>query len=231
MEKSQQLDESESADQRYRDRDRRNQGAAPILQKDQHDQHDEEDGFRKRLQYFADGIADKRRGVERDFVLQAGRKPLGKPVQFGADGLVDIEGIGGGQLRHADTDAVVAVEAKPGAVILRSQLRVAHVDKPDQRAVPARLQDDVVELSGIGQASDGAHADLKHLIGGGGLRADLAGSDLNVLLRQRGDDIRGGQSAGRQTARDRATSAWSTCALRRSARRRRPCTRFSASLT
>ena len=51
---------------------------------------------------------------------------------------------------------------------------------------------------GIGEPPDGAHADLKHLVGGGGLRANLSGSDLNVLLRQRGDDVGSSEPTGGQ---------------------------------
>ncbi len=107
----QQLDESEGADQRDRNCDRGNQGAAPVLQEDEHHQHDEDDGFNQGLQHFADGVADKRRGVEGDRVLQTGRKAFREPVQLGADGLVHVESVGGGQLAYADADAVVAVEA------------------------------------------------------------------------------------------------------------------------
>ena len=100
-----------------------NQGAAPVLEEDQHHHHDEEDGFGQRLHHFADGVAHERRGVKSDLVLQSGRKPFRQPVQLGTDGLVHVERIGGGQLGYADANAVVAVEAKPRAVIFGSQFR------------------------------------------------------------------------------------------------------------
>src|SRR5664280_1519167 len=69
------LDEGKRPHQRYRNRHRGNQRAAPFLQEDQHHQHDEEDRFQQRLQDFVYGVAHKRRGIECDLVLQPGRKP------------------------------------------------------------------------------------------------------------------------------------------------------------
>src|SRR5208283_5738633 len=112
-----------------------------------------------------------------------------------------VERIGGGQLSYANADAVVAVEAKAIAVILCAQFRVADIDEPNQRAVAARLEDDVVELLRIGQSPDGPHADLKHLVVSGGLRSNLPGSDLDVLLRKGGDDVRRCQTSGSQPRR------------------------------
>ena len=75
------------------------------------------------------------------------------------------------------------------------------VDQPHQRAVAARLQDDVVELRHLGQPAQGAHADLVHLVLGCRLGAYLPGGDLHVLLRQRRNHVGRRQPARGQARR------------------------------
>ncbi len=178
-----------------------NQRAAPILQEDEHHDHDEDDRLHQRLQHFANGVADKGRGVEGDGVTQARRKSLGKPCQLGANGLIDIESIGGGQLADPDADTVVAVEAKLAAVVLGAQLGMANVSQTDEGSVTTGLQNDVVELRDFGEPTQGAHADLIHLGGRGGLGSYLARGNLHILLLQSRDNIAGRKSACCQPGR------------------------------
>ena len=60
----------------------------------------------------------------------------------------------------------------------------------------AVLEDDVVELLGIGEAADDADGDLKVLLGVGGRLAELAGGDFDVLLGESVGDVEGGEAAG-----------------------------------
>ena len=70
------LDKSKGADKRDRDRDRRDDRCAPILQEQEdHDDHDD-DGFAQRLHDFTNGVADHGGGVEGDYILQARREGL-----------------------------------------------------------------------------------------------------------------------------------------------------------
>ncbi len=130
-----------------------------------------------------------------------GGNRLRQPRQLGSHRFIDIERVGRRQLADADADTVVAVEAKLAAVVFGAQLRMSDIHQANQRAIAARLQDDVVELRRLGEPPDRAHADLVHLGGRRGLGADLAGGDLDVLLLQGGDDIGRGQPARRQPVR------------------------------
>ncbi len=92
---------------------------------------------------------------------------------------------------------------------------MAHISEADQSAVGIALENDVIELSGFGETADGADADLEILAGQGGLGADLAGSDFDVLFLEGVDDVVGGQGAAGQANRDRARGAWSICVRQR----------------
>src|SRR5437870_2223275 len=85
--------------------------------------------------------------------------------------------------------------------IVIAGLRPPDVLQADQRSVGRALQNDVVELARLGQSADRADADLILLACARGLRADLSGGDLHVLLAQRVDDFARGEAAGRKTVR------------------------------
>ena len=72
--KSERIDERERADQRHRNRERRNDRAPPVLQEQEHDDDDQDDRFHQRRQHFVDRLRDHRDRVERDDDLQAWRK-------------------------------------------------------------------------------------------------------------------------------------------------------------
>ncbi len=111
--KIQQLDEGECADQRNRNRDRWNDGAAPVLKKDEDHQNHEDDSFHQRDQHVLDRFSDCLGGVKGVLVDHPRREALGQPVQFGENLPVNIDGIGGRELGDADADRVDA-RYKPG---------------------------------------------------------------------------------------------------------------------
>ena len=61
-----------------------------------------------------------------------------------------------------------------------------------------RLDDDVAELLGIDQPAQGVDRQLELLARGDGLLADLPGGDLEVLLADGGDHVRGTEVQGGQ---------------------------------
>ena len=69
-----------------------------------------------------------------------------------------------------------------------------------RRRLPPAI-DHVGELARFGEPALRPHAQVEHLIGGGGRIAQRAGGDLDVLLAQRVDDVAGGEAARRQFAR------------------------------
>ena len=99
-----------------------NERRPPVLEEQEHDQNDEADRLEQRRHDLVDRFGDDARRVERELDLQPGRKVLGEPVELGADVPVDLQRVGGRQLRHAEADRVRAVVAKGGRVVLSAQL-------------------------------------------------------------------------------------------------------------
>ena len=150
----------------------------------------------QRVEHSRDRLAHGRRGVEGDLVLHAGRETLGQPVQLG------LEPGGPRPARWRSGAAVMprptasrAVEQQVRAVVLGAQLGAADVLQAHQRAVGARLQDDVSNCDGFGEPADGAHADLEGLSGWIGGWPTCPAATCDVLLAQRADHVGRGQSA------------------------------------
>ena len=60
-----------------------NYRSPPVAQKDEDDQDDQQDRGTNGKDNVADGFADGVGSIEGDFVLHAGRKALGKAIEFG----------------------------------------------------------------------------------------------------------------------------------------------------
>src|SRR5271155_1467162 len=192
---AEQLDERKRPDQRDRNGDCRDDGRAPVFEKDEDDKNDEHNGGAQGRDYVADGFADRVSGIEGDLILHAGRKALGKAIQFGDALLMYIERVGGGELGDGDANRFAPVVVQVVGVVFGAELGVTHVFQTDQRAVRVALEDDVVELSGFRETADGAHADLEILAGHRRLGTDLSGGDFDVLLLKSVDYIVGGGGA------------------------------------
>ena len=71
------LDESKSANERYRNGDRRNNRGTPVQQKQEDHNDDDEDRFFQRRYHFSHRVTDDGRRIEGDHVLNSWRKRLG----------------------------------------------------------------------------------------------------------------------------------------------------------
>ena len=195
------LGEDKRSHKRNRNGDGRNNRAAPSLQeKENHDDHDQ-DGFRKRLEHLADRFAHRARCVKCYLVFQAGGEALCQPLHLCLHVAPHLQGVGIGELQHAQPHGVLAVIAKLAAIAFRTQLGAAHVAQFNQRAIAGALDHNVLKLFGVAQPSHGANADLVTLAGLRRRLAHLSGSHLNVLLAQRGGHVSGSKSARRQPHR------------------------------
>ena len=127
MENPKQREQGEGADQRHRHRQQRNQGRPPALQENEHHEDDQHDGLDQRVFDFLHALGDRQRGVERDDVVQVGRKALleRRHELLGAVG--GVHGIGAGQLVECDQGAGFAVEPRELVVILRAQLNAGDI--------------------------------------------------------------------------------------------------------
>src|SRR5215472_2214488 len=195
---SEELGEDEGPEQRNRDGDSGNDGAAPALQEQVNLYDHNGDSFGQRLQHFLDGFAHGPRGIEGDGVLQPGREVMGEAFHLGTRGAVHIQGVGVGQLQYAEPHGVHAVVPQLAAVAFRSQLGTTHVAELDQGTIAPPLDHDAVEFARVVQASGGADADLVGKIGGRRRLSHLARGHLHVLLAQGIHHVRRGQVARRQ---------------------------------
>src|SRR6185437_5986248 len=111
-----------------------------------------------------------------------------------------LQGVGITQLLHADTDRFLAVVAKVGRVGFGSEFGVAYVFELNDTGGGV-LDNNVVELSGVGKASNDAHRNLIGMIRIRRRLADLAGGNLNVLLGERVGNVGCSEAAGRELGR------------------------------
>ena len=195
------LEERERADERHRNRHRRDDRAAPVLQEQEHHEDDEPDGFGQRLQHLDDRLADDADVVERQAPLETGREAPLEPLHLAHHALKRLERVGRRQQLDADAGRVEAAVAQIRRVGLGAELDAPDVADPHQRAVLAGLDDDVLELRRLGETAHRADADLEHLLGRRRRIAEGAGRHLQVLLAQRVDDVAGADVPRRQLGR------------------------------
>ena len=137
------------------------------------------------LHDFVDRFARVRRCVEADIVVDALGKALLQLLHLGEHALVKVEGVGVGHLEDRQKDGLLSVEtcadvfiSRPSSTRPTSLIRVI-------RPSGVRLEDDVLELLGLCQATERAQRDLHFLAAGHRLLTDRAGGDLRVLLANR----------------------------------------------
>ena len=149
-------------------------------------QHDEDDGDDECLEHLVDGGLDYLGGVERDLVLDAGRKAFLQLLHLGAHVGRHLQCIRARLLVDRDKGRRAAVQRGAQVVALLAFLCVADIlEAHDGRAPRVGAQDEVVELTGIGEASLGDHRE-GHLDGVVGRRlTEATGAELLVLFADR----------------------------------------------
>ena len=108
-----------------------NDRRAPVAEKNEDHQDDQQDRRTHRKNHVADGFADGVGCIEGNLILHAGRKSLGKAIEFGDALLVHVEGVGGGELGDGDSDGVTPVVIQVVAVVLGAELCVTDVFQAD----------------------------------------------------------------------------------------------------
>ena len=114
--KAEQLYESERPDERNRSGDEVNDRRPPVAEENEDHQDDQQDRRTHRKNHVADGFADGIGGVEGDLIFHAGRKALGKAIEFGDAASMNIERVGGGELGDGDADRVTPVVVEVGGL-------------------------------------------------------------------------------------------------------------------
>ena len=152
----QQVHGGETADQRHRHRQRRNQRCAPTPEKRQHHQDHQAHGDQQGLLGLVQGGADYRRAIHRHFQLDAGWNHLAQRRQLGADvadGLQDIRPAL--PIDHQQHRFLVVVEAAVVAVLDAIGDR-GHVAQAHGSAVLV-ADDHRQVIGGLGQLVAGLH--------------------------------------------------------------------------
>ncbi len=188
------LDEREGSYERDGNRDRRDDGRAPIEQEEEDDDDNDDDGFGEGDDDFVDGVADNGRGIECNDVVQARGEGLGELQESCLGFLIDFECVGVGELLDADTDGRLAGELEVRGVVFGADLGASNVLELDD-AGGAVFENDVVELFGRAEATDGIDGDLEVLRTVDGRGTDCAGGDFYVLLLECVDDVGRGELA------------------------------------
>ena len=139
-------------------------------------------------------LADERRRVEVDAVLQARGKILAHLAYRPVDPVRHLDGVCLGKGEYDDLGGLVATARAVEGVGLLPELHPPHVAYAhDLGARPRRvaLHDDVFELVGIGKPAEAVDGVLEDLPLGNRRAAQLARRHLHVLVRHRGEHIGG----------------------------------------
>ena len=122
--------DGEGADDGDGDGDQRDEGGPPVLQERQDDNGDQHHRLQQGLHHVGDRLADERRGVVGDCVVNPLREVRLELLHLGPDPASDVQRVGAGQLKDGQAHGRVAVEGAAEAVVLRAQFDAAHVAQP-----------------------------------------------------------------------------------------------------
>src|SRR5262249_17847203 len=190
--------DEEGPDQRYRNGNDRNDGGAPGLQEQDHHQYDEDHRLQDGLADRADGLLNELGRVVDDRVLDARRKALRELIHGGDDAVRRRQRVRARPLEDREGHRGIAIEIGIGRVILPGKLDARHVAQANHGG-GGLLDQDVVELVGIGQASQRLHRDLKGALLRARRLVEDPGTDPDRLTLQSNDDVVRGQVQSLQT--------------------------------
>ena len=197
------IEDRENADQRYRDRDRRDQRRAPILQKDEHDGDHQHQRDAQGPQDFVDIGADEIGRVIDDLVLQVGREAPRKLLHALLDRPRHGQRVGVRRLIDRERRRGLPVERRGVRVLLRRQLDAPDIADAHDAAIRVGAHDDVGELLGIAEPARRDDGKLLLLLRPRRVRrlADLPRRRLDVLARDRAGDVARGDADRRHAHR------------------------------
>ena len=108
----------EGADQRDRHRQQRNDGGAPVLQKQDDHEHHQQQRFEQSLHHGIDGLLHEYHGIVYEEVVEPFGKTGFEIFHRRQNGRLGFQGIGTGQLKNGQAYRGLAVEKQSGVVIL-----------------------------------------------------------------------------------------------------------------
>jgi hypothetical protein len=153
----------------------------------------------QRLTQGDDHVVHRRRhktcGVVMHGVGDALGEALRQLVHLVLDALLELQRVGAGHLVDGENDGRLLAEETGRGILQCPELDARDIAQPHDRA-SGRIgaHDDVAELGGIAQAADCVHLHLERCARRRRRLADLAGRDLDVLLRYRVLHVDGGDA-------------------------------------
>ena len=185
----------EGADDGHRHGHQRDDGRPPALEEQQDDHGHEDDRVDQGPADLVDRLANERRGVVDDGVIEPRRESFLQLFHLGPDEVCGLERIRTRPLVDRERDRRAAVEGTGLIISLSTEFDPGDVAEPDDPAVDVGLEDHVGKLLGVTEPAEGAHRVLVDLPCRDRGLADLAGRDLGVLLGDRVGDVGRGQVA------------------------------------
>ena len=183
----------ESADDRHRHGHERDQRGAPIAQEQEYHQGDENDGDDQRADDLLDGRGHEHGRVPENAICEIIGEARCELAHCVANPLGDLDRIGARGLVDADRRRGRAIEAAVAVLRLRAHFHARDILHPDDGAVGIGAQHNRREFLRPRQPPLGLDVDLDLLLVSDRWRADAAQRRLNVLARDRGDDVVGGE--------------------------------------
>ena len=175
----QEIEEEEGADQRYRNRDRRNDRRAPVLQEEVGDHHHQDEGEDQRFDDFLHRDDNEPGRVVTDLPGQPVGKVLLEFFERFVDVLHNLQRVGIVQFKDGQRDGRTAVEGTGAVVGFGAEFHLGDVAEPDLPPVFTGFDDDAFELLRGAQPALGVDLELHPAAARFG--ADRTGGRLDVL--------------------------------------------------
>ena len=180
---SQREKEREGPDNGNRNREERNQGCTPALEKKEDDQHDKGKGFKQRSDDFVDRHFYYRNGFEGYYIVNVFGKGFLQGLHCLVHALCNIQRIASGSLIDKQIRSAFAIDERVTGVAEFSQLDASDVVQVDERTLPGICPDNNIAKLLLGtQATVGEHGILKGLGIPLRRRTDRACSNLEILF-------------------------------------------------
>ena len=181
---AEQFHHDQRRDQRYRNRDGRNDRGPPALQENEHHEDDEDERFAERQQHVVHRRRDEARRVVVHRVFDALGKALRQFLHLDFDALLQLQRVRSGTLKHGHHDARLVAEEGGRRILQRPEFDPRDIAQAHDRSVHGvGAHHDVAEFVRVGEAADGVHLHFERRAFRRRRLADLAGGDLDVLLR------------------------------------------------
>ena len=171
----------ERTQQGNRHHDGRDEGVAPVLQKQEHDQEHQRHRLHQGDYHLLDRQLHEVRAVVGDGPAHAGREKRFQLLQGLAHRLSGSQGVAVRRQLHADAGGRLAIDPCAGGVELGAPFHPGHVTQPNRSAAAGSAQHQFAKGFRRGQLALYHHGGRQSLAGYGGQSANLPGRNQGVL--------------------------------------------------